>query len=111
MELVKGYKFFSPDECEQMQAYCDKKERKLESVTEKQADKKTIAMFVRIEIIKLPVREENGSQWSNVYHNNQLSFSASSSPNDTLPLFLTPYRQLLRSRFPTVCFLSVAPVD
>ena len=40
MELVKGYKFFSPDECEKMRAYCDKKERKLESVTAKQADKK-----------------------------------------------------------------------
>ena len=40
MELVKGYKFFSLDECEKMRTYCDKKERKLESVTEKQADKK-----------------------------------------------------------------------
>ena len=39
MELVKGYKFLSPDECEKMRRYCDKKERKLESVLEKQADK------------------------------------------------------------------------
>jgi len=39
MELVKGYKFFSPEECEKMRTYCDKKERKLESVTEKPAGK------------------------------------------------------------------------
>ena len=37
MDLVQGYKFFSPEECEKMRAYCDKKERKLESMLEKQA--------------------------------------------------------------------------
>ncbi|MBX2886945.1 MAG: hypothetical protein KTR32_43760 [Granulosicoccus sp.] len=37
MDLVKGYKFFSPDECEKMRAYCDKKERKLETLLKKQA--------------------------------------------------------------------------
>ncbi len=37
MDIVKGYKFFSADECEKMRAYCDKKERKLESLLNKQA--------------------------------------------------------------------------
>jgi len=37
MDLVRGYKFFSPDECEKVRAYCDKKERKLEALLNKQA--------------------------------------------------------------------------
>lgn len=39
MELVKGYNFFSPEECEKMRKYCDKKERKLASVIDKQPGK------------------------------------------------------------------------
>jgi len=38
MDLVQGYKFFSPEECEKMRSYCDKKERKLEALLDKQAD-------------------------------------------------------------------------
>lgn len=38
MDLVQGYKFFSPEECEKMRAYCDKKERKLEGLLNKQAN-------------------------------------------------------------------------
>lgn len=38
MDLVKGYKFFSAEECEKMRAYCDKKERKLERLLSKQED-------------------------------------------------------------------------
>ena len=37
MDIVKGYKFFTPDECEKVRAYCDKKERKLEAALNKQA--------------------------------------------------------------------------
>ena len=38
MDLVQGYKFFSPEECEKMRAYCDKKERKLEALLDQQAN-------------------------------------------------------------------------
>ena len=38
MDLVQGYKFFSSEECEKMRSYCDKKERKLEALLDKQAD-------------------------------------------------------------------------
>ena len=37
MDLVQGYNFFSPEECEKMRAYCDKKERKLEALLDKEA--------------------------------------------------------------------------
>jgi len=37
MDIVQGYKFFSPEECEKMRAYCDEKERKLEALLDKQA--------------------------------------------------------------------------
>ncbi|MBX2869792.1 MAG: 2OG-Fe(II) oxygenase family protein [Acidiferrobacterales bacterium] len=32
MELVKGYKFFSEQECEQLKEYCDEKEREFEKL-------------------------------------------------------------------------------
>lgn len=38
MDLVQGYKFFSPDECQKMRTYCDKKERDLEALLKKKAD-------------------------------------------------------------------------
>jgi len=38
VDLVQGYKFFSPEECEKMRAYCDKKEKRLETLLEKQAN-------------------------------------------------------------------------
>ncbi|MGB1011544.1 MAG: hypothetical protein ACPGVP_17630 [Thiolinea sp.] len=37
MDIVQGYKFFSADECAKMRAYCDKKERKLEKLLDRQA--------------------------------------------------------------------------
>jgi len=48
MDLVKGYKFFSPQECEKMRGYCDKKERKLEKMLKKDADKEPEEGKVRI---------------------------------------------------------------
>jgi len=40
MDLVKGYKFFSPEECAKVRDYCDKKERKLEKLLDRQAGEK-----------------------------------------------------------------------
>jgi len=48
MDLVQGYKFFSPQECEKMRGYCDKKERKLEKMLEKDAGKEPEEGKVRI---------------------------------------------------------------
>ena len=41
MELVNGYKFFSAEECKKVRDYCDKKERKLEKLLDKQASQQT----------------------------------------------------------------------
>jgi len=47
-DLVQGYKFFSPDECEKLRAYCDKKERKLEALLDQEASSKKGEGKVRI---------------------------------------------------------------
>jgi len=43
VELVQGYKFFSAEECEKVRAYCDKKERKLETLLNKKANESAAA--------------------------------------------------------------------
>ena len=37
MDLVQGYKFFTPAECAKMRAYCDKKERQVRKVIDADA--------------------------------------------------------------------------
>ena len=66
VELVKGYKFFSEKECEQLIVYCDNKERELEKPTEsaKSNQKKKRDCIV-------PVTQQNHSRYNFFYENSQ----------------------------------------
>ena len=54
MDIVQGYKFFSPDECKKVRTYCDKKEQTLAALLKKNAEQPSSDKKVSI-----PVTQEH----------------------------------------------------
>ena len=66
MDLVKGYKFFSEEECRQLMDYCDKKEQALEKLNNdsNQSQKKKRTGTI-------PVTQRHHSRYNFFYENSQ----------------------------------------